>query len=359
MADNYANPLAEAETDISKATKAITGLLDPKQEAQPEQQEQQNSPEPTEQESSTEDQPEEQEKMEAESQEEATEEVSQDEEYIAVGNGAAELIDQITDVIDGNFGLYSPTFEEYTSRFKNTDVRVPDKKGFKYGKSEVIDLVSNNDGVILINPDNPSGNFIEYTDIKEILYDFKSKGKYLILDESFLDFAEGGFDSSTLNAADLEEFPNLIVIKSIGKSYGVGGLRLGVLATSNKDLISKIKINLPIWNINSVAEFYLQIIGKYEKQYVESCKKLIHARSILFNELKEVKYIEPYSSQANYIFCRLINKNAHKLASDLCSKYSILIKDCSGKEGIDNQYIRVAVRDSYDNEYLIKSLKAL
>ena len=82
MADNYANPLAEAETDISKATKAITGLLDPKQEAQPEQQEQQNSPEPTEQESSTEDQPEEQEKMEAESQEEATEEVSQDEEQI-------------------------------------------------------------------------------------------------------------------------------------------------------------------------------------------------------------------------------------------------------------------------------------
>jgi hypothetical protein len=85
MADNYANPLAEAETDISKATKAITGLLDPKQEVKPEQQkteEQQNSPEPTEQESSKEDQPEEQEKMEAESQEEATEEVSQDEEQI-------------------------------------------------------------------------------------------------------------------------------------------------------------------------------------------------------------------------------------------------------------------------------------
>ena len=82
MADNYANPLAEAETDISKATKAITGLLDPKQDVKPEQQEQQNSPEPTEQESSTEDQPEEQENMEAESQEEATEEVSQDEEQI-------------------------------------------------------------------------------------------------------------------------------------------------------------------------------------------------------------------------------------------------------------------------------------
>ncbi len=89
MADNYANPLAEAETDVQKATRTIVGLLDPKEETKKQQpteqqqtEEQQNSPEPTQEESSTEDQPEEQENMEAESQEEATEEVSQDEEQI-------------------------------------------------------------------------------------------------------------------------------------------------------------------------------------------------------------------------------------------------------------------------------------
>jgi histidinol-phosphate/aromatic aminotransferase/cobyric acid decarboxylase-like protein/choline kinase len=281
------------------------------------------------------------------------------ESYIVVGNGAAELIDQVTDVIEGKFGLYGPTFEEYTARFSNTDIRVPEQDGFRYGKDDIIKLSSNNDGVILINPDNPSGNFIEYVDIISILDDFKSKGKYLILDESFLDFAEEGFNSSTLNIKDLERFPNLIVIKSIGKSYGVGGLRLGVLATANKKIIEKIKINVPIWNINSVAEFYLQIIGKYMNTYKQSCQQLIDARHILFNELKEIDYIEPYESQANYIFCKLLNKNAHRLASDLCSKFSILIKDCSAKNNIDGQYIRVAVRDSYDNEYLINSLKSL
>tara|TARA_B100001057_G_C22869233_1_gene957982 strand:+ start:1088 stop:2878 length:1791 start_codon:yes stop_codon:yes gene_type:complete len=281
------------------------------------------------------------------------------ESYIVVGNGAAELIDQVTNVIDGKFGLYGPTFDEYSARFKNIDIRVPEKEGFRYGKSDIIKLSSNNDGVILINPDNPSGNYIEYVDIIDILDNFKSNGKFLILDESFLDFAEDGFNSSTLNIKDLERFPNLIVIKSIGKSYGVGGLRLGVLATANKNLIKKMKTNVPIWNINSVAEFYLQIIGKYDRQYQESCAQLIDARNSLFSKLKSIEFIEPFESQANYIFCRLINKNAHKLASDLCSKYSILIKDCSGKENIDDQYIRVAVRDSYDNEYLIKSLKSL
>jgi len=134
---------------------------------------------------------------------------------------------------------------------------------------------------------------------------------------------------------------------------------LGVLATANKKIIEKMKINVPIWNINSVAEFYLQIIGKYMNTYKQSCQQLIDARHILFNELKGIDYIEPYESQANYIFCKLLNKNAHRLASDLCSKFSILIKDCSAKNNIDGQYIRVAVRDSYDNEYLINSLKSL
>jgi len=211
----------------------------------------------------------------------------------------------------------------------------------------------------LINPDNPSGNFISYEGIIEILENLHSAGKYLILDESFLDFAENGFDSSVLNTADLERFPNLVVIKSIGKSYGVGGLRLGVLASSNKDLLQSLKNNIPIWNINSVAEFYLQIIGKYAAQYQTGCAKLIQARSELMKNLQEISYLKPFESQANYIFCKVIGKDAAQLASDLCDQYSILIKDCSSKASIKDHYIRLAVRDTRDNEALISSLKAL
>ena len=174
-----------------------------------------------------------------------------------------------------------------------------------------------------------------------------------------MDFAIGGFESSLLNTADLERFPNLIVIKSIGKSYGVGGLRLGVMASSDTELVKSVKSAIPIWNINSVAEFYLQIIGKYSSQYNTSCKQLIEARVELFKQLQEISYLKPYESQANYIFCKVIDKDAHQLAIDLCEKYSILIKDCSAKSSVDGQYIRVAVRDFNDNQSLINGLKLM
>lgn len=278
---------------------------------------------------------------------------------IVVGNGAAELIDQVTANLNGRFGIYGPTFEEYTARFKSVDLHVSDQEGFRYGKEDVLRLAADNDGVILINPDNPSGNFISYDDIIEILEALKLQGKYLVIDESFLDFADNGFESSALNQDDLNKFPNLIVIKSIGKSYGVGGLRLGVLASSNADLINGIKKSVPIWNINSVGEFFMQIIGKYKSEYKESCDQLISARKVLYKGLSGIDYLQPYESQANYIFCKVVGKKSHQIASELCSKYSILIKDCSGKNNINDQYIRVAVRDTYDNEYLIKSLKSL
>ena len=281
------------------------------------------------------------------------------EQQIVVGNGAAELIEMVTKILKGRFGLYGPTFEEYTARFKDVDLWRPQAEGFRYGRDDVIALAKDNDGVILINPDNPSGNFIPYHDIIEILEDLKSSSKYLILDESFLDFAENGFESSVLNTVDLERFPNLVVLKSIGKSYGVGGLRLGVLASADENLVKKVKSMIPIWNVNSVAEFYLQIIGKYTSQYRASCEKLIQARVELLQRLKEVEYLQPYESQANYILCKVIGKDASELASNLCDKYSILIKDCSGKSSVDGQYIRVAVRDTRDNEALVSGLKAL
>ena len=281
------------------------------------------------------------------------------ENCIVVGNGAAELIDQVTDKLKGKFGIYGPTFEEYTARFQRVDLQVPSQEGFRYGKDDVLALAESNDGVILINPDNPSGNFIPYEDIVEILEILESKRKYLILDESFLDFADNGFEASALNQNDLNRFPNLIVIKSIGKSYGVGGLRLGVLASSNVDLIDTLKKSAPIWNINSVAECYMQIIGKYKSHYRKSCEKLISARRVLFHDLQTIEYLHPFESQANYILCKVNGRQSHKIALDLCSKYNVLIKDCSGKHSINDQFIRVAVRDTQDNEYLVNSLRSI
>lgn len=279
-------------------------------------------------------------------------------EYIAVGNGAAELLDILGRNLELKLSIFSPTFEEYVSRFKNLDIHIPKKKYFRYSKEDVIRISKNNDGVILVNPDNPSGNFINYKEIISILKIFKREKKYLILDESFLDFADNAFKSSALNKVDLEKYNNLIIIKSIGKSFGVGGIRLGVIASSDERLMALIKKEIPIWNVNSIAENYMQILNKYMNDYRRSCEKIIERRNDLFKELKKISYIVPYPSQANYILFEVKKIKASKLAESLCNKFGIYVKDCSNKLGLDTKnLIRVAIRDETDNKCLIEALK--
>ena len=279
-------------------------------------------------------------------------------EHILVGNGAAEIMSNLASSLKVKLAIFAPTFEEYTARFINSDVHIPQAKGFRYGKDDLLKIARDNNGLILINPDNPSGNLIPYKEVLSIARILKKENKYLVLDESFLDFADKGFESSLLNSKDLETFDNLIVIKSIGKSYGIGGLRLGVLATSNLEVLNQIKAEAPIWNINSVSEFYLQIIGKYSSDYKTSCNKIILRRGELFRALKKITYITPFPSQANYILMEIKGINATKLSIDLCHKFGILVKDCSKKTGfVKDNCIRVAVRDSQDNQYLVDCLK--
>lgn len=281
-------------------------------------------------------------------------------EQIIVGNGAAELIDKLANHIDLKIGLFIPTFEEYSTRFKNIHLEQITNKDYCYTKNDIINLANKVDGVILINPDNPSGNYISYKDVKEIINYFKKENKLLIIDESFIDFAEEGLDASLLSEDILNSYNGLIVIKSISKSYGVPGIRLGVLASSNLDLISKLKKDIPVWNINSLGEFFLQIIGKYEKPYKQSCGYIIKERNFLFEQLKSVKFLRPISSQANYILCEVINRNSAEIVSTLCNNYNIIAKDCSNKKGFENRnFIRLAIRNSSDNQYLIDSLKEI
>ena len=148
-------------------------------------------------------------------------------------------------------------------------------------------------------------------------------------------------------------------MKSISKSYGVPGLRLGVLASADQNLIARMKKDVAIWNINSFAEFYMQIYGKYEKDYAVACDKFREERNIFFNELSKIPALRTIPSQANYFLCELTgNISAHELALRLMTEYNILIKDCTSKMGFpsDRQYIRIAIRDRKDNQALIDSL---
>ena len=222
-----------------------------------------------------------------------------------------------------------------------------------YNKNQV-------DSIVLINPDNPSGNYITYTDLIRFIEWCKTKSIKLIIDESFVDFVdlENGktVDSVSLIKDDvLEYYSDLFVVKSISKSYGVPGIRLGIIVSSNIEAINKIKKDVSIWNINSFGEFYMQIMEKYNKDYAFSLEKLRIARKNLMEGLKDVPYMKVFPSQANYVMCELVGISSRELCEKLL-KHNILIKDLSNKIKNGKQYVRLAVRNKEDNDKLISCL---
>lgn len=286
-------------------------------------------------------------------------------QYICPGNGAAELIKSLMNELTGTIGVVYPTFEEYPNRRKPEEIiaYIPNNKSFSYTVNDLIEFFSgkNISSLLLINPDNPSGNFISRKDIL-ILADWAvNKNVTLIVDESFVDFAESAEDNSLLHNDILEKYSNMIVIKSISKSYGVPGLRLGILASGNVDLVSRIKKDLSIWNINSFAEFYMQIFNKYELDYKQACALFVKERNRFYKELQQVDYLRIIPSQANYFLCEVLKKySSTQLTELLLTKYDILIKDCSGKSAFNgNNYIRIAIRSTSDNSTLVSALKDL
>ena len=286
-------------------------------------------------------------------------------EYICVGNGAAELIKSLMSYLDGNLGVIYPTFEEYPNRRESRTIisYIPDNTDFSYTVEDIQLYFEHKDisSLLLVNPDNPSGNFISKTDLLELAFWDKRRNIHLIVDESFVDFAMDGLNSSLLYNELLESYPNLIVMKSISKSYGVPGLRLGVLATSDIELISWMKTNVAIWNINSFAEFYMQIFGKYESDYKMACEKFVAERSRFFKSLQRISFLRVIPSQANYFLCEVTNKyTSSELTRILLCENDILIKDCGTKKAFGGRnYIRIAVRGKEENNKLVEVLLSL
>ena len=287
-------------------------------------------------------------------------------DYVVVGNGAAELIKSyIENHVDGNIGIIFPTFEEYPNRaIANRIIKyIPNNADFAYTAKDVRAYYEDKEisTLLIINPDNPSGNFIPVDELLPMIKWALERNITMIIDESFVDFTDDFLNNSLLRNNVLEAYCNLIVVKSISKSYGVPGLRLGVLATGNRALIAQMKKEVAIWNINSFAEFYMQIFGKYEKDYIMACYKFIKERGLFFKELQDVPYLRVIPSQANYFLCELTGKyTATELTQLLLKHYNILIKDCGTKSAFaGKQYIRIAIRDRKDNAFFVEALKAL
>jgi histidinol-phosphate/aromatic aminotransferase/cobyric acid decarboxylase-like protein len=267
--------------------------------------------------------------------------------------------------VNGKLGIVFPTFEEYPNRALAERIvkYTPDNADFAYTAQDIQDYYGDKEitTLLLINPDNPSGNFIPKGELVDIIEWAREHCITLIVDESFVDFTDGFEANSLLHNDILERYTHLVVVKSISKSYGVPGLRLGILASSDQELIARMKKEVAIWNINSFAEFYMQIFGKYEKDYTVACHKFLEERELFFEELKAVPFLRVIPSQANYFLCEVTAKyTATELTELLLKHYNILIKDCGTKLAFaGKQYIRIAIRDRADNTYFVEALKEL
>lgn len=281
------------------------------------------------------------------------------EDHVVLGNGAAELIKCLLEELHGTLGVIRPTFEEYANRWASECV-VYDcaQDDFTYNAQQLITFFSEHpvDTLVLINPDNPSGYYMGQSEIVDLLQWCKEENKNLIVDESFLDFADEE-NASLLSESILSENPNLYVVKSISKSYGVPGLRLGILASGNADMIGCLKKRVSIWNINSMAEFFMQILDKYKVDYEGSLQEIKTERKSFFEDLRQIKSLKVYPSQANYFMCELLDGHTSEELEGRLLKKNILIKDLTGKIKNGRQYIRIAIRISDENRHLVELLK--
>ncbi len=286
-------------------------------------------------------------------------------DYVVVGNGAAELIKIVMEEhVTGRIGIIYPTFDEYPNRLRKKQivpfvVNTPD---FRYTADDLMEFYKDKDLalLLLINPDNPSGNFIPKDDVLRLAMWCKERFIRLIVDESFVDFTDDFEHNSLLQDDLLEDYPSMMVMKSISKSYGVPGLRLGVIACADTEIIANIKKEVSIWNINSFAEFYMQIFGKYKDTYQKACQIYIEERKRFKKELDEVSYLHVIPSQANFFMCEVTSRfTSAELTQNLIDN-NVLISNCGLKNNMaGKQFVRLAIRGREDNMRLVSILKSL
>lgn len=281
-----------------------------------------------------------------------------DESKLLVGNGAAELINALGIIAKGKVAVNLPTFNEYVRCFRDCEIIEIDnsENDYKLDFDKIKKTITKCDYMLIVSPDNPSGDMLTKKQVGELADTALNFGTKLVIDESFIDFADKDKRYTLFDNDFLDKHKNLYVIKSISKSYGVPALRLGVFATSDKTVLNQMKNYMQVWNINSFAEYFLQIFNLYSKSYLCACDKIADERNRFIKELSKLERIKVYPSQANYLLIYLKDMNSHSFCVHMLDKYNVLIKNLSMKKYFyGKNYIRVAIRNERENNAVLKA----
>lgn len=283
-------------------------------------------------------------------------------EHLIIGNGATELITIIErDLID-NLAIPVPTFSEYTEKLRKKDSAVlyqlPANDSYQLNLDHYAEWIDKNhvSSALIINPGNPTGQLLPLEKMKSFLKKMNHL-KMVIVDESFIDFA--GVKIPSL-MPHIQEYQNLLIVRSMSKHCGVPGLRLGYCCTSNPEFLKQLRQLLPVWNINTLAEYFLTQLDKTDKEYHVARLKVIKDINYLYEKLRKIEAFYIYPSSSNFL---LIKSNcgidATTLQEILLEQYLVYVRDCSNKVGLDNYHIRVASQGKKKDKKLIKALNEI
>lgn len=283
-------------------------------------------------------------------------------EHLIIGNGATELITIIQNRLIESIAIPIPTFSEYIEKLRNSDqvklFQLPAASDYLLDLDDYSAWIDTEklSAALIINPGNPTGQFISTEKMVAFLENM-SHLKLVLVDESFIDFS--GEEIPSL-IPYVERFPNLIIVRSMSKHCGVPGLRLGYCCTANPQFLEQIRAVLPIWNINTLAEYFLSQLKYTNTQYHIARKRVIADVKDLYKQLKTIKGYKVYNTGSNFILLKITNgATAHELQTKLLEEYGLYVRDCSNKVGLDKFHIRVASQGHKKDKFLIKALRKL
>ena len=283
-------------------------------------------------------------------------------DFLILGNGATELITIIEQHLIEDIAVPIPTFSEYIEKLRNLEsarlFQLDPAQNYQLNLKEYAQWINKNqiDSALIINPGNPTGQLMSKAELTYFLNEMRHL-KLILLDESFIDFADENIPTLL---QEIAQFNNLIIVRSMSKHCGVPGLRLGYCCTSNPSFLETIKSALPVWNINSIAEYFLLQLKRTNKSYHQTRLHVIADVRDLYRQLIELKGYKIYPTGSNFILVKIeFGMRALELQMQLLENYGLYVRDCSNKIGMDEYHIRVASQGKEKDQFLIDALKEI
>ena len=285
---------------------------------------------------------------------------------IFAGNGAIEAIQAVLhNFLAKKIVVIIPTFSSYYE-FVGESVEVifyklKKSEDYKLDVEDYIDFVKKEkpDTIVLINPNNPNGGYILQSDLNRIITELNFVSN-LIIDESFIHFAHESEAMEEVSCGNLiAANPNLIIVKSMSKDFGIAGLRAGY-AIMNEDRVAKLLKNGYLWNVSGLADYFFKLYANdyFRKEYDVVRKKYIVETAIFLNDLQSIKGIKTYPSKANFALVEFLNETtSFDFTISLLADNGIYVRDCSDKIGLDGQFVRVASRTLEENKLITAAFR--